>query len=122
MPVPSPFPTPALYGPMWTKFIAEEPEYLVTVGTPFKNGHVDYWLNSDTPIYRFVFEYATLTETEAAILDDHYASAKGRAFGFLFTDPRTQVNYTGVHYEKFEKSHDKSRKIQKRVLTLVKRP
>lgn len=47
-------------------------------------------------------EYDGLSESEAAVLDDHWELAKGKTNTFPYFDRRAGITYTGVRYEGFE--------------------
>lgn len=103
------------------------PEEFVTGRTIYDDNGADFKLqHGGIGVKRWRLDYDGLTAAQAAILDAHLAAAfyspdEGSAFGFNFRDRDTAVLYSNVHYEKYEKSHMKTW-IQKRSVTLVKRP
>jgi hypothetical protein len=116
---PSAYPASSL--PLPTRYTVAAPEYSVSQSPEFQDGGIDRNLNADTPVRRFIIEYAQLTTAEAAILDAHYDSAFGVALGFNYTERESGTTYANTHYEKYERSRVKA-SIQTRTVTLVKRP
>lgn len=115
------YPTPELGGSPWLKFRDLDPDWsVVTTRQEMDDGGADFNREAESPIYRWEFEYALLDQY-IEIHDDHRESAKGETEPFTFTHPRTGVEYTGVRYEGYERSHDKNA-VQKRTVRLIKRP
>lgn len=125
---PSAFPDTSTVGQKYLKYLKHVPSYDdVTLESKYEDGGKDYNTSADTPPQLWTLEYDGLTETQAKVLDDHYASAKGKVLGFSFTEPRnvpwstTGSTYTDVHYEEYTKDHSKVWG-QKRTVVLAKRP
>ena len=125
---PSQFPTPfsSSYptepaGPRYLKLERLVSEWRSLVEKEFKDGGVSMGLSNTTPVLQWEFNYDGLTSTEAAMLDEHYEDALGRFYGFTFRDPWTGELFNDVHYELFEKDHEKVWS-NKRHLILIKRP
>lgn len=120
--MPTNYPTLDYGGPQWLRFYATEPEYAVVQGPLYADKGQDTFLSFTNPVRRWVFDYEGLTEVEAQILDDHFASAYGTHLGFAFTDPRTGTAYTGVKYERYERPAHEKVWLQSRRVQLIKRP
>lgn len=125
---PSAYPNTAAVGLTCLKYLKHPQDWdEITVVQKFEDGGADFLITAASPPQVWQLEYDALTETQAKVLDDHYASAQGQALGFSFTEPRnvpfttTGSTYTDVHYLQFEKGHDKYW-VQSRKVTLIKRP
>lgn len=123
------YPNTSTVGFTYTKYLKHRPDYdEITVEQKFEDAGADYLVTAASPPQRWTLIYDVLTETQAKVLDDHYASAMGQAIDFSFTEPRnvpwstTGSTYTGVHYESYEKDHGANLTIQIRKVTLIKRP
>jgi hypothetical protein len=125
MPSPAEFPLPSVSGsnPRYESCTQQAPDYQIGESPEYQDGGKDFNLDAATPTRRWALVYDGLTLAEAAILDAHFDSAYGEAFGFNFRDPKTTTLYSAVHYEKdgYEKSHTKDW-LQRRVIKLIKRP
>ena len=124
----SAFPNTATVGQTYLKYFKHVPSYdEITIDSKYEDGGKDYNTSADTPPQRWTLEYDGLTEAQAKVLDDHYASALGTVLGFSFTEPRnvpwttTGSTYTDVHYENYTKNHTQVG-IQSREIVLIKRP
>lgn len=110
-------------GPQYTKFRQFSPSYDdVTDEHIYEDGGASFvTFNDDAPII-FLFEYAgNLLEEDAQILDEHYANAGGKAYGFILTNPRTDEVFTNVHYLEHRDDHEKTW-TQSRFNKLIWRP
>lgn len=98
-------------------------EYQIGRSPEFQDGGVDLNLDAVTPTYMWILQYEGLLASEALLLDAHYDSAFGEAYGFNFRDPKTTTLYASVHYDKegYERSHTKDW-LQRRTIKLIKRP
>jgi hypothetical protein len=125
----SAFPNVVAIGGHYLKYLKHPANWDdITIQSEFEDGGVDFNVRAASPPQRWTFEFGGLNDTQAKVLDDHYADAHGQLLGFSFTEPRdvpwshtTGSTYTDVHYESFEKDHDKVW-IQSRKITLIKRP
>ena len=69
---------------------------------------------------RVVLEYLGLSVAEAAVLDAHYALAKGKVNTFPYFDRRAGRTYTLVRYDKYEIiAHERYWSLGRRI-TLVR--
>lgn len=118
MPVIDPYPTPLFHGPRWTRFHEPAIDYALQIGTPYKDKSTDRWLQAETRVRLFIFEYSVIPLIESAILDDHNDSAFDGTYGFDFYHPRTGVVYENTHYEKYERPAHEKYWIQRRMVTL----
>lgn len=116
-------------GPRHTIFYEMEPEYSVTTSPPFADGGMDWNLNADVKVRRWVLIYQNISEAEAAILDAHmdearYSSEGGSGYGFDFREPVSDTLHSSVHYDRggYERSPHTRRPIQSRRVLLCKRP
>jgi hypothetical protein len=116
------YPTIQYGGPFTLKLLDLDPNWdEVTTEQIMDDGGADYNLEGDEPILMWEIQYDGLTETEAKILDDHRALAKGKTQSFTFIHPRTGIQYTGVRYDEYQPDHSKVW-IQSRAVRLIKRP
>jgi len=88
----------------------------------FKDLGRSYGRTNTEKALRWEFTYDGLDETQAAILDSHYASASGIFEGFQFRHPRTDVLYSDVHYESYDEPTHVKRDTNARKLVLIKSP
>jgi hypothetical protein len=96
------------------------PEYSVTI-KEFKDKGRSYGQINTANAQRWELIYNGLTAAQAATLDAHYVDAQGQFESFSFRHPRTSVLHTDVHYESFERSHEKIWSQSVRIV-LVKTP
>lgn len=120
---PDAYPIPDEGGPQYLKIHQFQPAYEeITDKHVYEDGGVSFVTFNDSAPIRWVIEYDGLSEADVAILDGHRADAFGEVFGFEFTHPRTEQEFTGVHYdEAFEEDHRKTWN-NRRVIHLIKRP
>lgn len=120
MPLPFPQASDISPGFVWRRYKSFPPDFKdVTYSHKFEDeGHRFRTTNDVTP-QRWSIEASGMSEWEAMILDEHYASV-GIATPFEFTD-REGDTHTGVRYLEFEKSHTKQW-AQVRQITLIKYP
>lgn len=127
---PSAYPNTATIGQFYTTYKKEPPDWKdVTLEVIFEDQGADRNLSAASAVQRWAFVYRGLSETQAKVLDDHYDSANGPFQGFSFTEPRnypwsgtTGTVFTDVHYEVFERDHDRILHNQIRRVVLIKRP
>lgn len=119
---PGPYPTPAAGGPQYLKFHQYQPSYEdVTDEHVYEDGGSSYVLANDVAPIIFLFEYDGLEEDLIAPIDAHRADAFGSAFGFGFTNPRTDQVFTNVHYLDWSEDHRKTWN-NSRTVRLIWRP
>lgn len=120
---PGAYPTPSGGGPRIAKLHQYQPAYgEVMEKHIYEDGGASYQTRNDEAPIRFLLEYTGLSLAEAATLDAHRADAFGEVYGFNFTNPRTTVAYTDVHYdESFQEDHRKTWN-NTRTIHLIKRP
>lgn len=109
-------------GPYPLFFHEDVPEFR-TYGNEFADLRQEHAVNAQK-IRRFTFTYDGLSPAEAAILDAHYESAKGEAFGFTVTLPRTLEVVQNVRYapDGFKiNEHEKAWSLP-RTVTLIRYP
>lgn len=112
------YPTPSNSGPTINKMVAFPPEFKVTLHR-FEDGGADANVVPCGP-KRWDLEYEGLSTTDAAILDDHFETAKGRANNFSFFDSRAGRTYSGVRYERFDVGkHQKYWSLTRRITLVV---
>lgn len=122
LPSPSAYPMPAAGGPQYTFFEQQTADWH-TRRQEFADGGAAYRTNLSTAILRWVIEYEGLSEIDAAVLDDHYNTARGDAgFTFSLTDPRTATVHTGVRYQAMETGTHQKKWAQTRRVILIKYP
>lgn len=125
---PGPYPIPGggtgANGPQWLKLHIFQPSYEdVTDKHIYEDGGASYLTRNDTAPIRIEIRYDGLLDSEAAVLDGHRADAFGEVYDFPFTDPRTSITYTGVHYDEgHEEDHRLIETINSRRVHLIKRP
>lgn len=125
---PGAYPTPGggtgANGPQWLKLHIYQPTYGdVTEKHIYEDGGASFVTFNDTAPIRILIVYDGLLDSEAEILDDHRADAFGEVYEFTFTDPRTAMVYTGVHYDEgHEEDHRLIETINNRTIRLIKRP
>lgn len=111
------FPTPSNSGPVINKQVNYATDFKVGK-TLYEDGGCDVDIRPCGP-QRIDLEYDGLTQTDAAILDAHFATAKGKTNTFSFFDQRNGLTYTGARYEKYEvDKHSKYWSLARRI-TLV---
>lgn len=121
------YPTPTVFGgdtnvvgPPILKRLLQVVEFAGTQKL-FKDLGATYGLPSTSSVLRWELRYDGMDETQAGVLDTHWAAAQGIFGGFSFRDPKTSILYTDVHYESMTADHTKSWS-QARTVVLVKRP
>lgn len=100
LPTPSPFPVPALGGPIPDVFYEIEGEW-GEFSQKFADGVVDANTIQTAPVRRFVAEYTGLWPAECDILDEHYKSTRG-GLKFTVQNPNTLETLTGVRYDEYQ--------------------
>lgn len=119
---PDAFPTPAEGGPQFLKFHQYQPSYDDVMDEHiYEDGGASYVLFNDTAPIIFLFEYDGLEEDLVSTVDAHRADAFGKAFGFEFTNPRTDEEFTDVHYLDWDEDHRKTWN-NRRTVRLIWRP
>lgn len=125
---PGPYPIPSggtgNNGPIYIKFRQFSPSFdEITNEHVYEDGGASHVAFNDTAPIVFLFEYpGSLLEEEAEILDDHYANAGGKLFGFELTNPRTLEVFQNVHYFEREDDHLERVWLQSRIIRLIWRP
>lgn len=122
------YPNTSTVGQTYLRYLKRPPNYDdITVVSKFEDQGADMLQTAASPPQIWELDYDGLTEAQAKVLDDHYASANGQYLGFQFVEPRnvpfttTGSTFTDVHYFSFEKSHGKYW-TQARKIVLIKRP
>lgn len=124
---PGPYPIPSggtgNNGPIYMKFRQFSPRFDdVTNEHVYEDGGASHVAFNDSAPIVFLFEYpGNLLEEDAEILDEHYANAGGRLFGFELTNPRTLEVFQNTHYLEREDDHEKTW-LQSRIVRLIWRP
>lgn len=130
---PGPYPIPGLItahgvGPPWLKMHEFQPDYNAVVSAHlYEDSGASFVAFNDTGPILFAIDYDGLDGVYGAgldyhVLDSHRADALGQVYGFTFTNPRTNITYTDVHYDsQFDEDHRKTW-INKRTIHLIKRP
>lgn len=114
----SAYPSTAEGGPVPTKQVDYHPDYEV-IRYEMEDGGGAVNVRPCGPV-RVVLGYEGLEESEAELLDDHYALAKGKTNTFDYFDRRAGVTYTGVRYEEFEIPQHEKYWIRRRTITLIR--
>lgn len=94
------YPTPSNSGPTINKQIDYPVDYKPTLHR-FDDGGADVNVVPCGP-KRWDLEYDGLSTTDAATLDTHYQTAKGKTNTFSFFDARTGTTVSGVRYERYQ--------------------
>lgn len=125
---PGAYPTPNTstsygVGPLWLKLHQFQPAYAeVSSKHQYEDGGASFQTANDTAPIRWLIQYDGLSLAEVAVIDAHMADAFGEVYGFTFTNPRTTVAYTDVHYDEgFTEDHEKTW-VNSRTIHLIKRP
>lgn len=109
-------------GKPYLRFVMLADEWPVTEGPVYYDGGRDTFCAATEPTRRWLIVFGGLTPAQAAVLDAHFASAKGTHLGFNLTW-RDGTVYANVKYESYERNHpflyDYS---QSRAIQLIKRP
>lgn len=103
-----------------SKYLEAELDYdAVTEDVEYQDGGKNFAENSDTFPRRWLFEYNSLTNAQAAAIDAVYNTYR-KANSFSFTDKNGNV-FTDCYFERFNKDHDGHKSwIQKRRFSIVK--
>ena len=126
MPAVKEFPIPREFGgpggPLWESWLYHGPEYKVHLGTKYEDGSRDRNVEDTRGVHKWTINYDSLTEDEQRLLDEHYQSAVGPAYGFQFWDHRHKRLWSGVHYEEYKRDKGPKRTRGKRKVVLVWEP
>lgn len=96
---PGAYPTPANGGPQYLKFRQFQPDWeVVTDAHEYEDGGRSWVAYNDSAPIFFIFEYDGLDVADAEDLYGHFSDAGGQLFGFTLTNPRTETEFTDVHY------------------------
>lgn len=103
-----------------SKYLEEELDFeAVTADVEYQDGGKNFAENSTTFPRRWLFEYDSLTQLQAAAIDAVYNTYR-LANSFTFTDKSGAV-HTNCYFERFNKNHDGHKSwIQKRRFIIVK--
>ena len=124
----SPAGSAGMFGPPYLKYLKRAKDWgAITLVSTYEDQGRDFNTSADDAPQFWEFEYGGLDDTEAKVLDDFWDAHKLHV-GFTFVEPRdvpwTDIEgdtYTDVHFESYEKDHDKVW-IQSRRVVLVKYP
>ena len=111
------FPVPTNSGPaIINRQVADMTDYEV-ITYKFDDGGADVNVVPCGP-RKWMLDYDGLSEAEAALLDNHYDLAKGRANDFTFLD-REGVSHIGVMYESYDRPKHTKYWAQARRIVLI---
>lgn len=89
------YPTPAIGGPLYEKYIKHPKDYReITITSKYEDGGIDTNESADTAPQRWTLKYNGLTQAQAKTILDHY-NANRLSERFTFQEPRNDP-WSGV--------------------------